>query len=106
MTALSNLIGNALKYAETGGRVTVSTDQDRQHTSITVADTGIGISEQDMPHVFEEFFRSQEAREHRSEGTGLGLSIVQSIVDAHDGRCEVESQPGKGTEFTVILPRR
>ena len=105
-TALSNLISNALKYTDTGGQVTVSADQDRQHTYITVADTGMGISEEDLPRIFEEFFRTQEVRNRNStEGTGLGLSIVQSVMEAHDGRCEVESEPGKGTKFTVILPR-
>lgn len=105
-TVLSNLIGNALKYTDTGGQVTVSADQDGQHTFITIADTGMGISAEDLPHIFEEFFRTQQVRNRNSaEGTGLGLSIVQSVVEAHDGHCEVESEPRQGTKFTIILPR-
>ena len=103
--AMSNLIGNALKYTNSGGQVTVSARQDRQTTYITVADTGMGISTADLPHIFEEFYRTEEAGNRDSEGTGLGLSIVESVIEAHEGRCEVESEPGKWTTFTIVLPQ-
>ena len=65
----------------------------------------MGISTADLPHIFEEFYRAEEAGNRDSEGTGLGLSIVESAIEAHEGRCEVESEPGEGTTFRIVLPR-
>ena len=70
----------------------------------SVRDTGIGIAEDSIPHIFEEFYRAENAREFLREGTGLGLPIVKEIVEAHGGRVEVDSTLGKGTEFRVCLP--
>ena len=104
--ALSNLISNAIKYTDSGGEVIITAAQDAYGTDIAVADTGIGIAEEDQPRIFEEFFRAQAARGRVTEGTGLGLSIVQSIVAAHGGTCTVHSRPGEGSTFTLHLPHR
>lgn len=101
----TNLISNAVKYTPEGGRVTVATATDN-HSRIVceIADTGIGIPEEDQEHLFEEFFRASNAREFAQEGTGLGLSIVREIVESCGGSVACESESGKGTRFTVTLP--
>jgi signal transduction histidine kinase len=106
VTVLRNLISNAVKYTPAGGEVTVRAWQDAEATYLTVSDTGIGIPEEDLPRVFEEFFRSHPARERDPGGTGLGLSIVKSIVDAHTGEITVRPREGGGTIFEVALPHR
>jgi signal transduction histidine kinase len=105
-TVLRNLIGNALKYTPAGGEVTVTARQDGEATYLRVSDTGIGIPEEDLPRVFEEFFRAHRARERDPGGTGLGLAIVKSIVDAHGGEITVCRREGGGTIFEVTLPHR
>jgi signal transduction histidine kinase len=102
---LGNLLENAVKYTPSGGEVTVSLTADVSHVKVAVSDTGIGISPEAMPHIFDEFYRASNAKEMGAEGTGLGLSLVKRIVDLYRGEIQVESQPGKGTTFTVLLPR-
>lgn len=101
----TNLVSNAVKYTPEGGTVTVTTTTDN-HSRIVcqVADTGIGIPEEDQKHLFEEFFRAGNAREFAQEGTGLGLSIVREIIEAHGGSVTCESAQGQGTRFTITLP--
>ncbi len=99
-----NLISNAVKYTPEGGSVTVATSADNSRVVCEIADTGIGIPLEDQEHLFEEFFRASNAREFAQEGTGLGLSIVKEIVESHGGQITCESEPGKGTRFTVTLP--
>ncbi len=99
-----NLVSNAVKYTPEGGSVTVATAADNSRVVLEVADTGIGIPPEDQEHLFEEFFRASNAREFVQEGTGLGLSIVKEIVESHGGQITCESEPGKGTRFTVTLP--
>jgi signal transduction histidine kinase len=101
---LTNLIGNAVKYSHDGGVVNVRLSGDEQSIVIEVADSGIGIDEEDQRRIFEDFYRASNARGFTSEGTGLGLSIVKTIVDAHGGTITFESRLGKGTRFTVRLP--
>ncbi len=101
---LTNLVGNAVRYSHDGGVVEVRLAPDEESIRIEVADHGIGISEEDQPRIFEEFFRSADAREFTSDGTGLGLSIAKTIVDAHGGSIAVDSKKGKATRFTVCLP--
>lgn len=101
---VANLVDNAVKYTDAGGRVTVSLRQDGPDAVLRVFDTGIGISAADMEHVYERRFRSEEAR-RCAEGSGLGLAQVKSIVALYDGDIECESAPGRGTVFTVTLPR-
>lgn len=100
----SNLIENAIKYTPAGGTVTVRLARTENTVVVTVSDTGIGITSEHLPHVFERFYRVDKARSRAEGGTGLGLSIARSIVLAHGGRIEVTSQPAKGTTCTVTLP--
>jgi two-component system, OmpR family, phosphate regulon sensor histidine kinase PhoR len=100
----SNLIGNAVKYTSTGGRITVSGQQQASGVEISVQDTGIGIRTKDLPYVFDKFYRVSSAEMKSIKGTGLGLAIVKSIVEAHNGRITVSSTHGQGSTFTVQLP--
>lgn len=102
-TVLRNLIGNAVKYTKNGGSVTVSARKASDCIQICVADTGIGIPPEDLPHVFDEFFRAKNAHLEKINGTGLGLSIVKQYVDRFRGEVNVESKVGEGTTFTVSL---
>jgi len=99
-----NLFENAMRYTPTGGSIRVRLSEAPGEARMEVADTGIGIPERDLPYVFERFFRSDRARRAYSGGSGLGLSIARWIVEAHKGRIEALSVPGKGTTFTVTLP--
>ena len=102
---VANLLDNAIKYTLPSGRVEVSIGRsDNATVSVSVKDTGMGISEKDLPHVFERFFRSDPSRSE--SGTGLGLSLAQAIAQAHGGRIDAVSTPGSGSTFTVTLPVR
>jgi heavy metal sensor kinase len=101
---LDNLINNAIRYTPAGGRIELSLHCTGDEAVITVADTGQGIAPEDLPHIFDRFYRADKARTRADGGTGLGLSIVKWIVDAHNGRIEVESAPGKGSAFRIHLP--
>ncbi|HEY4313566.1 MAG TPA: ATP-binding protein [Pirellulales bacterium] len=105
---VNNLIDNAVKFTQSGGSVTVdlSHDRDRARAIVQVRDTGMGIPSDDLPHVFERFYRGDKSRQRENQpgGTGLGLSICQSIVQAHGGKMEIQSTLGKGTTATVYLP--
>ena len=102
---MANLIGNGLKFTPRGGSVAVEVKNQRGGAAIVVQDTGVGIDTTELPHIFERFYRGSQADEARGSGSGLGLAIVKSIVDMHGGRVTVESRLGKGTTFTVSLPR-
>jgi signal transduction histidine kinase len=101
---LHNLLENALRYTEAGGRVEVRVESAPGEARLIVKDTGVGIPAEDAPYVFERFFRSKVSRRVNPSGSGLGLSIVRWIVAAHKGRVTVESEVGKGSTFTVGLP--
>jgi two-component system phosphate regulon sensor histidine kinase PhoR len=102
--ALLNLLDNAIQYTPPGGQVTVRVTQAEQQARIAVSDTGIGIPKLDQQRIFERFYRVDDARSREVGGTGLGLSITKHLVEAHGGRIEVESEPGAGSTFTIILP--
>ncbi|MBW1767330.1 MAG: response regulator, partial [Deltaproteobacteria bacterium] len=102
---LQNLIGNAVKFTEEG-RVTVAARSDAENIHIEVADTGIGISEKDLPHIFEEFRQVDGTTARQYEGTGLGLTIAYKAVRMLGGDLSVKSAQGKGSVFTLILPIR
>ena len=99
-----NLLSNALRYTEKG-RVAVTAWPDNQRVYISVADTGIGIAEADLPYVFERFWRADRSRNRGSGGTGLGLTICRRLVEVQGGQIEVKSQVGEGSEFVFWLPQ-
>jgi heavy metal sensor kinase len=101
-----NLIANAVNYTPDGGRVEISLSVSETEAIVKVADTGIGIPAEHLPHIFDRFYRVDRARNREDGGTGLGLAIVDSFVKAHGGRVEVSSVPGEGSAFTVFLPRK
>jgi two-component system OmpR family sensor kinase len=103
---LLNLIGNAINYTPQGGTVTLSLGKDQEEAILTIKDTGQGIPEEDIPHVFERFYRAEKSRTRSRDGKGfgLGLSIAYWIVRNHEGHIDVESTEGEGTTFTVRLP--
>jgi signal transduction histidine kinase len=100
---VANLVGNALKYSPPGSPVEVSAAADEREVTVTVRDRGVGIAAEDLPRLFERFFRGRLTQ--RADGLGLGLYIVRMLVEAHGGRVGVESVPGEGSAFTFTLPR-
>jgi two-component system phosphate regulon sensor histidine kinase PhoR len=102
---LINLLNNAISYTSEEGSITVEAGQVPEGAEISVADNGIGIQPEDLPRIFERFYRVDKGRSRDLGGTGLGLSIVKHIVEAHGGHVRVESKPDKGSRFTFFLPR-
>ncbi len=101
----TNLIANAIQYTPAGGRVTASMRVDADEARVEVADTGIGIPAAALPRVFERFYRVDRGRGRDSGGTGLGLALVKHVALAHGGQVDVASEEGRGSTFTVRLPR-
>ncbi|WP_339173761.1 ATP-binding protein [Anoxybacillus sp. FSL W8-1294] len=101
---LTNLIDNALRHTDDGGEVRVIVDGDEEAVRISVRDSGSGIAEEDLPFVFERFYKADKARTRSRSGTGLGLAIAKNIVEAHKGTIAVHSKLGEGTTFTFTLP--
>jgi signal transduction histidine kinase len=99
----ANLIDNAIKYTPRNGRVTVLLRDEPQSLAMTIRDTGVGISAEDLPRIWERFYRADKSRSE--PGLGLGLSLVKAIIEAHGGHVLVTSKPGEGSEFTAVLPR-
>lgn len=102
--AITHLVANALSYTPAGGQITVRTRLEKQNVIVEVQDTGIGIDPQDLPHIFERFYRADLARQTETGGSGLGLAIVQKIIENHSGTIDVESQLGAGSTFRICLP--
>lgn len=98
----ANLIGNAVKFTPRRGTITVDSAVEDGHLLVRVKDTGIGIAEEELPRIFNKYFRASAARGFK--GTGLGLTISKAIVEAHGGSIKVESTAGKGSRFSVYLP--
>jgi signal transduction histidine kinase len=98
----ANLLDNALKYTPRGGKVTISASREGKETTVCFADTGVGIAESDLPHIWDRLYRGDKSRSEH--GLGLGLSLVKAIVTAHGGRAEVKSTPHIGSEFCIVLP--
>ena len=99
-----NLVDNAIKYTPESGRITVQVAAENSEAILEVTDNGIGISAEALPHIFQRFYRSEQAEARRARGTGLGLSMVQSILEAHGGKISVESREGNGACFRILLP--
>ena len=102
--AINNLLDNALKYTPAGGTVTLKLAEKPRRLIITVKDTGVGIPKADLAHIFDRFYRVDQARTRQTGGFGLGLAIAQQIIQAHNGKITVESESGKGTTFQICLP--
>lgn len=102
----TNLIGNAIKFTPEHGRITVSLARQDGRALVTIADTGIGMAEEDRARVFERFFKADKARRRNAGGSGLGLAIVKKIVILHHGTIRLDSEPGQGTTVSVMLPIR
>ncbi|MCA9500011.1 MAG: heavy metal sensor histidine kinase [Nitrospira sp.] len=102
--ALINLLDNSLRHTPSGGRIAVRVESHDRSICLSVEDTGPGIDAQHLPHLFERFYRVDQARDRQSGGTGLGLAIVKEIVEAHGGTIHAQSQVGNGTTFTITLP--
>jgi signal transduction histidine kinase len=101
---LRNLVGNALRHTPAGGSVTLDCQINRRLATLTVCDTGAGIAADDLPYIFDRFYRGERSRSRASGGAGLGLAIVKQLVEAHSGQVRVESNPGHGATFYVSLP--
>jgi signal transduction histidine kinase len=103
---LLNLVGNAIKYTPAGGEVVAGLGKDGDQARVTISDSGPGIPAEDLPHIFERFFRTEKSRTRSKDGKGfgLGLSIAYWIVRHHNGRIDVDSEEGQGTTFCVWLP--
>ncbi len=101
---LHNLLANAIRYTEPGGRITVTARREGGEVRVEVADTGVGIPDSDLPHVFDRFHRVDRSRSRSSGGAGLGLAIVKHLVEAHGGRVWARSQVGRGSTFGFALP--
>lgn len=100
-----NLLNNAIKFTPENGNIGVNLSSDENSIVCKISDTGIGISPQDQPRIFERFYKADKSRDRSLGGNGLGLSIVKKIIDLHGGKISLTSEVGKGTEFTVSLPK-
>jgi two-component system, OmpR family, sensor histidine kinase BaeS len=106
MQVLSNVLNNALKYTPEGKNVTISVATDKEgFVGFRIADEGAGMNEEDIPHIFERFYRGDKSRDRKTGGVGIGLSIVKALMDAHKGIIKVKSKLGKGTDITLWFPR-
>lgn len=100
--AFLNILENAVKYTPENGKIIISLKKDGESAKIQVTDTGIGIAEKDLPHIFERFYRGSATK--KTQGSGLGMAITQSIIQAHQGKIKVKSTPGRGTTIIITLP--
>ena len=101
---LTNLIDNAIRHTPNGGSVMITKQMDERGLYLAVEDTGSGIPEEDLPFVFERFYKADKARTRGKSGTGLGLAIAKNIVEAHGGFITVQSKLGQGTIFSFLIP--
>ncbi|MFQ5835952.1 MAG: sensor histidine kinase, partial [bacterium] len=99
----SNLMSNAVKYTPSGGKISLKVSKENSEVKIEISDTGIGIPEEDLSKIFEEFYRAENAKKVEREGTGLGLPIVKRIVETYGGKVKVKSEVRKGTTFSFDL---
>jgi signal transduction histidine kinase len=103
---LGNLLSNAFKFTDRGGTVELALEGSEHEVCITVRDSGVGISPEQLPHIFEKFFQASNQAYAAAKGTGLGLAIAREIVEAHGGTIRVDSTQGMGTTFSIVLPVR
>jgi len=100
-----NILSNAIKHSNPNGEVDISLEKDQENLIIKIKDNGIGIDKEDLPLIFERFYRSDKSRSRKTGGAGIGLTITKTLVEAHNGRINVDSEIGVGSSFTVILPK-
>jgi two-component system, OmpR family, sensor histidine kinase BaeS len=106
MQILSNILNNALKYTPEGKNVTLSVQTDKEgYVGFKIQDEGSGMAEDDIPHIFERFYRGDKSRDRKTGGVGIGLSIVKALMDAHKGLIKVKSKLNKGTSITLWFPQ-
>lgn len=103
--AFLNLIDNGIRFNKEGGSLSIKAKSEDEIIVVDISDTGIGIQKEKIPYIFEQFYQVKDNKIQNIEGTGLGLSIVKKIIDAHTGTVNIESEPGKGSTFSVILPQ-
>lgn len=103
---LTNLLSNAIKYTLEGGKINIWVKDEFEKGVVIIEDNGIGISEKNLPYIFERFYRTDQSRNRKTGGAGIGLTIARSIVEAHGGKITVESNVGTGSKFTIVLPKR
>ncbi len=103
---VNNLITNALKYSDNNGEISIDVANHQKTTEIRIKDTGIGIDELDLPHIFERFYRVDKSRNQKTGGVGVGLTITKAIIEAHGGTVTVNSKINEGTEFVVKIPKK
>jgi len=101
-----NLVSNAIMYTPPGGKIRIDAADRGEEVHFVIEDTGIGIAKKDIPRIFERFYRVDKARSRNSGGTGLGLAIVKHLVESHHGKIHVESEPGVGSKFTIVFPKK
>jgi signal transduction histidine kinase len=99
-----NLLHNAIKFTPDGDAVSVKLESTGDGATVTISDNGAGIGKEDLPHIFERFYKADKARDRSLGGNGLGLSLVKKIIELHEGKISVDSEPGKGTTFEIFLP--
>jgi two-component system sensor histidine kinase SenX3 len=104
VSAIGNLLDNAIKYSDEGALIAVTTSTDGQSVHVAIADQGIGIPSRDLERIFERFYRVDRGRSRETGGTGLGLAIVRHVATNHGGEVRVESQEGRGSTFTLTIP--
>lgn len=102
---LVNLLSNALKYTKEGGKIEITAGGDEREVRVSIKDTGIGISREDLPFIFERFYRADRSRSRATGGSGIGLAIAKSLIEAHGGTLSANSDWGSGSEFVAVLPR-
>ena len=104
--ALNNLVSNAIRYTPKGGEISLTATRSANNIIVNIRDSGEGILPEDIPHVFERFYRGDKSRSRVSGGAGLGLAIAKGVVEAHNGHITIQSERLKGTTFTISLPKR
>ncbi len=104
-SVLVNLISNAIKYTDDGGGINIIIEESKHNVQFSIRDHGVGMEAKDLPHIFEHLYRADLSRTRGTGGSGIGLSVVKAIVHAHNGTITVESEVGKGSTFTIVLPK-